>query len=219
MKPWVEVAGLNAPIEGIDPIWRREMEAVAADTGYLSAVGDRHWAFFNRNQPVLLVTFEVAANIRTRKSRLPEHHALAKANGWSELCLIAEGPTWWRDPAVYRYFDQLTDDAFLEDFDRVLFYGAGPGGYAAAAFSAAAPGAEVLLVNPRATLDPTIAGWDHRHRHARRFCFTDRYGFAPDMTEGAGRVWLIHDPQNRLDAMHAALFQRPGHAAFRPPYR
>jgi hypothetical protein len=82
-------------------------------------------------------------------------------------------------------------------------------GYAAAAFSIAAPGAELVLVAPRATQDPTRAGWDTRHRAARRIDFTDRYGYAPDMIESAEKVWLIHDPLNPPDAMHAALFQRP----------
>ncbi|MFZ1482516.1 MAG: hypothetical protein WAT25_17290, partial [Paracoccaceae bacterium] len=53
------------------------------------------------------------------------------------------------------------------------------------------------------------AGWDRRHMAARRFDFTSRYGYAPDMTEGAAHVWLVHDPLNPVDAMHAALFRNP----------
>jgi hypothetical protein len=67
----------------------------------------------------------------------------------------------------------------------------------------------VLAVAPRATLDPAVAGWDRRHLKARRFDFTSRYGYAPDMTEGAAHVWLVHDPQHAPDAMHAALFRAP----------
>jgi hypothetical protein len=147
--------------------------------------------------------------VRDRAGNLPEHYALAKDRGWSMLTILAEGETWWRDPAVFRYFDRLADDGFLEDFDRVVFYGAGVAGYAAAAYSITAPGAELVLIAPRATLDPALAGWDSRHRVARRINFRSRYGYAPDMTESASRVWLIHDPLHRPDAMHAALFQRP----------
>ena len=113
-----------------------------------------------------------------------EHRA---AGGWSHLCLIAEGDTWFRDPAVYAYFDRLVDDAFFEDFDHVLFYGAGMAGYAACAYSVAAPGAQVLALNPRATLDPAAGRWDDRDRAARRLDFTSRYGYAPDMLEGAAQ--------------------------------
>lgn len=58
-----------------------------------------------------------------------------------------------------------------EDFDRVVFYGAGAAGYAAAAYSITAPQAELVLIAPRATLDPGLAGWDERHRIARRINF------------------------------------------------
>lgn len=194
---------------GDAPDWQHAMLAIAEGDGDFLPLGDRHFAFFAEERPRLLVTFEDAAAVRDRDDHLPEHFALAKARGWSILTILAEGETWWRDPAVFRYFDRLSDDGFLEDFDRVVFYGAGPAGYAAAAYSITAPGAELVLVAPRATLDPTLAGWDERHRIARRINFRGRYGYAPDMTESASQVWLIHDPLHHPDAMHAALFQRP----------
>jgi hypothetical protein len=200
------------------PDWQRAMLAIAEGDGDFLPLGDRHYAFFAEEQPVLLVTFEDAAALREREDNLPEHFALAKSRGWSLLTILAEGETWWRDPAVFAYFDRLADDGFLEDFDRVIFYGAGPAGYAAAAFSITAPGAELVLISPRATLDPAIAGWEDRHRIARRINFRSRFGYAPDMTESASRVWLIHDPLHRPDAMHAALFQRPWVVPLRARY-
>jgi len=191
------------------PDWQQPMLAIAAKDGDFLPLGNRHWAFFAEDRPILLVTFETAAALRDREDHLPEHFALARARGWSLLTILAEGETWWRDPAVFEYFDRLADDGFLEDFDRVVFYGAGAAGYAAAAFSITAPGAELVLVAPRATLDPAQAGWDDRHRRARRISFRDRYGYAPEMTDSAAQVWLIHDPLHKPDAMHAALFHRP----------
>lgn len=189
--------------------WLAAMDAVAEEDGYLEPLGKRHWAFFAETGPELLVTFERAEAIRAREDRMPEAWALAKENGWSLLTIIAEGETFWRDPRVWGYFDRMVDDAFFDDFDRVLFHGAGDGGYAAAAYVVAAPGARALLVAPRATMDPAIAGFDRRHIGARRLDWSSRYGYAPDMTEGASRVWLVHDPLNAMDAAHAALFRRP----------
>lgn len=200
---------LDLPPETGPAGWLTAMDAIAEDDGYLEPLGRRHWAFFAENAPTLLVTFETAASIRASKDNLPQGYALASSRGWSHLCIICDGPTWYRDRAVYGYFDRLVDDAFFEDFDRVLFYGADMGGYAATAFSVVAPGAAVVAIAPRATQDPARAGWDSRDRAARRLCFTDRYGYAPDMTEGTGQVWLIHDPLHAPDAMHAALFARP----------
>jgi hypothetical protein len=193
--------------------WRLRIDRAGDEAGYFQTLGDRHFAFFSDEGSTLLVTFESAASIRARGDGLPAGLEIAGARGWSHLCLIAEGDTWYRDAAVYRYMDRLVDDAFFEDFDRVVFYGAGMGGYAAAAYSVAAPGSTVVALRPVATLNPALAGWDTRFVSARRLCFTDRYGFAPDMTEGAGQVFVVFDPEVEADAMHAALFAKP-HVTF-----
>jgi hypothetical protein len=188
--------------------WLAILDRIAEDAGYLEPLGAHHWAFFHDDGPVMLVTFETVETIRARPDQMPFGWAVARARGWSHLCIIADGDTWWRDPRVWGYMDRLVDDAFFEDFDRVCFFGAGEAGYAAAAYSVAAPGATVLAIRPRATIDPAVAGWDGRHRAARRLDFTSRYGFAPDMTEGAGQVFVLADPEEPLDAMHMALFRR-----------
>ncbi|MFE3837675.1 hypothetical protein [Pseudogemmobacter sonorensis] len=191
------------------PGWLLAMDGVAEEDGYLERLGADHRAFFAETGPVLLVTFERAEEIRARDGNMPATWEIARANGWSLLTLIAEGETFWRAPEVWGFFDRLVDDAFFDDFDRVLFHGSGPAGYAAAAYMVAAPGAAALLVSPRATLEPAITGWDRRHLKARRLDFTSRYGYAPDMTEGASKLWLVHDPMSDMDAAHAALFRRP----------
>ena len=187
--------------------WLSLMDQIGEDAGYFEPLGAHHWAFFVDEKPTLLVSFEQMADIMARPGQMPMGHDIAKEKGWSHLCLIADGDTYYRDPRVYGYFDRLVDDAFFEDFDSVLFLGAGVQGYAAAAFSVAAPGTTVIAMSPRATLSPDVAGWDKRAVKARRLDFTSRYGFAPDMIEGAGRVFILHDPEIAEDAMHAALFR------------
>jgi hypothetical protein len=189
--------------------WLETIDAIGEEAGFFQTVGPRHWAFFADESPTLLVSFETIDSARSRPGQMPFLQPLAEKHDWSHLCLIADGPTFWRDKAVWAFFDRMVDDAFFEDFDRVLFYGAGMGGYAAAAYAVAAPGANVLLAAPRATMDPAVTGWDIRDRAARRFDFRSRYGYAPDMIEGAAKVFLAFDPQERADAMHAALFRGP----------
>mgnify|MGYP006172564255 CR=1 FL=1 len=178
--------------------WLARMEEICEDSGYFDPLGAQHWAFFADEGTTLLVTFEQLDSIRATPTQMPMGTTLAAEKGWSHLCLIAEGETWYRDPLVYRYFDRLVDDAFFEDFDRVVFYGAGMGGYAATAFSVCAPGASVVALQPRATLDPTIAVWDKRHLAQRWRDFTSRFGYAPDMIEGTGE-----DPAPVLAEFHA----------------
>ncbi|MCE6959039.1 phosphoadenosine phosphosulfate reductase [Cereibacter sphaeroides] len=190
--------------------WLELVDRIGDEVGYFQSLGPRHWAFFRDDGPILVVSFETLEAIRAQgPGQLPLGDCVARAEGWSHLCLIADGETWYRDAAVHRYFDRLVDDAFFEDFDRIVFYGAGMGGYAACAFSPTAPAATVIAVTPRATLEPAVAGWDPRHRTLRRLDFTDRYGYAPDMVEGTGEVFLLFDPAEPLDAMHAALFRGP----------
>ncbi|PJF10682.1 phosphoadenosine phosphosulfate reductase [Pseudorhodobacter sp. MZDSW-24AT] len=197
--------------------WLAMMDEIGEEAGYFQALGARHWAFFVDESPTMLVSFEQAGDILSRPGQMPLGHDIAKDKGWSHLCLIADGDTWYRDPRVYGYFDRLVDDAFFEDFDSVLFMGSGVQGYAAAAFSVAAPGATVLALSPRATLKPDMAGWDKRAVKARKLDFTSRYGYAPDMIEGAARVYILHDPDVTEDAMHAALFRGPHVTQLRCP--
>lgn len=185
------------------------LDELTADEGHFEPLGTRHWALFEDHGTTLLVSFEQLDAILARENGMPWGHAIAVERGWSHLCLIADGETHFRDTAIYRHFDRLVDDAFFEDFDQVLFYGHGIGGHAACAFAVAAPGAHVLALNPVATLTGAEAGWDQRRRAARRLDFTTRYGYAPDMLDGAGKVVVVHDLTMREEAMHSALFRAP----------
>jgi hypothetical protein len=193
-----------------DTDWLDIMDEIGDEAGYFERVGHRHSSFFSDMGTTLLVSFETLAGVRgAGGGQMPLGYQIAAPRGWSSLSILAHGDTWFRDPAVYGYFDRLIDDAFFEDFDHVVFYGAGMGGYAAAAFSVAAPGCTVLTMAPQATLDTDLADWDQRFRKARRLDFSSRFGFAPDMCEGADRVFIVYDPIQQVDAVHAAMFRGP----------
>lgn len=200
----------NAMRELNDSDWLRRIEDLGESEGYYEPLGAAHHALFADRGPVLLVSFEARTTIRARDdAQLPYGFTLAESAGHSSLTLICDHESWFRDGAIFAYFDRLIDEGFFEDFDRVVFYGAGSGGYAAAAYSVAAPGATVVAIAPQATLAPRLAGWDERFPEARRLDFSSRYGFAPDMLEGVGAGFVIYDPAIRPEAMHAALFARP----------
>ena len=198
--------------------WLALIDLIGEEEGHFHTVGTRHWALLVEDSPTLIVSFETVQQARARVGQMPLAHHVAASKGWSHLCLIADGQTWYRDPAVHAYFDRLVDDAFFEDFDNILFYGAGPSAYAACAYSVAAPGSRVLALNPVATLDPAVAGWDDRFTADRKLDFTARYGYAPDMVEGCAALALIFDPRQKPDAMHAALFRAPYATALRVRY-
>lgn len=193
-----------------DAEWLARLDRLGAREGFFAKLGEDHAALFVRRKDTLIVTFETSEAVMRRElDQMPFGMTVSDMRDCSHLCLIARRDTWYRAPEIYQFFDSLVDEAFFEDFERVVFFGAGMAGYAAAAFSVAAPGATVLLVQPQATLDPTLAGWDTRFTEYRRLNFTDRYGFAPDMTDGARQVYVIFDPEQTYDAMHASLFNKP----------
>ncbi len=200
---------LNTSLADLDKAaWKAGLTEIAEDCGMFQPLGPHHFATFVDEGDTLLVTFETVAGIRSLSDdALPLGFELVRRKGWSHLCIISDGDTWFRDPLLYGFFDRLIDDGFFEDFDRVVFYGAGPCAYAAAAYSVASPGATVLAIQPQATLDPRMTEWDNRFPEMRRVSFTDRYGYAPDMLEPAAQAFVLYDPRVQLDAMHATLFQ------------
>lgn len=210
-------ATIDTPLGGLKKAeWFARVAEITEETGYLEALGKRHAAAFIDEGSTLIVTFETLAGIQSLSENAhPIGWELVRRHGWSHLCLISDGDTWFRDRKIWGYFDRLIDDGFFEDFDQVIFYGAGPCGYAASAYSVVAPGATVLAVQPQATLDPRVTEWDERFRDFRRLDFTSRYGYAPDMLDAAQKAFVFYDPAERMDAMHAALFTRSNVTKFR----
>ncbi len=199
--------------------WKRAIEDLAEEHGAFQPLNDTHFAAFVEAGRTLLVTFEAIDTIRAAGDKCrPIGHELVVSAGWSHLAILSDTQSWFRDARVYGYFDRLIDDGFFEDFDRVVFYGAGAGGYAAAAFSVAAPGATVVVIQPHATMDPRMTEWDPRYPQARRLNFTDRFGYAPDMLDAADRGFVLYDPRQDVDAMHAALFERSNVTRLRLPF-
>lgn len=188
--------------------WIDRVDATCDDFGDVEPVGPAHKALFIDAGRTLLVTFESIAGIRRNNDEdAPLGWSFVDSHGWSSLTLLADAEAdWFRHSAIFGYFDRLIDDGFFDDFDQVLFYGAGAAGYAAAAYSVAAPDCNVLVIQPQATLDPVLTRWDTRFPATRRSDFTSRFGYAPRMVETAAQVWIVHDPSVIEDAMHASLF-------------
>jgi len=189
-----------------DALYTRLADDAGPD-GFFERLDEYHSAQFTDGSDTLLVCFESAETLEARGGT-PLARRVQDRAGVSQMTLLTAGATWFRAPAIYQFFDDLIDDGFFDDFARTIFYGAGPQGYAAAAFSVAAFEPELLLIQPQASLTPAIAGWDARFPQARRLDFTQRYGYAPRMAEAAKSGLVLFDPAVADDFAHAALFER-----------
>ncbi len=199
--------------------WFDALDDLAEEYGHYEPLGGNFAAAFIESGPKLLVTFENHSEIiANSEEHEPIGFRFVRAFGWSHLAIVARDDSWFRDEWIYRYIDRLIDDGFFEDFESVLFYGNHRGGYAATAYSVAAPGSRVLALRPVATLSPSIAGWDRRYMKDRRLDFTTRYGYAPAMVEGADRCYVISDPGVLEDSLHTALFTGTNTTRLRVPY-
>ncbi|CUH51104.1 hypothetical protein [Shimia marina] len=188
--------------------WKSNLKVIGAEQGFFEELGEQHSALYIKQGGTLIVTFENLDHVyEGGAERMPWGHGFVTSRGWSMLGLMAHDWTWYRDEAVFDFFDRLRADGFFEQFDKVVFYGASMGAYAAAVFSSAAPGATVICISPQATLDREVASWETRYRKAWRRDFNGRYGYAPDMLTAAKEVSIFYDPRMGTDAMHAALFR------------
>lgn len=189
--------------------WSDRILEIGAALGTSESLGDDHLAVFLEAGPNLIVTFEDGTKLRRKaKGAEPTGFSFTRRDGWSTLSILAKASSWFRDKAIFEYIDRLTDEGFFDNFDNVLFYGEHAGGYAACAYSVAAPGSTVLALSPFATLTPSIASFDPRTNKTKKVDFTSRYGYAPSMLDAAKSAFIVYSPRRRIEAIHASLFIR-----------
>lgn len=195
------------PATAGDPAWSEIARGLAGRDGFFRDLGGHSFLFMPRSSDTLVVTFDnLDLAMNKRDDRRPWGFSFIEKQGWSMLGVMAGGWTWYRDPLVWAEFDALRDSGFFARFKRVVFYGASMGGYAAAAFSAACPGADVVAISPQSTLDKSLVPWETRYRTAWGRDFSGPYGDAAQVSHAARRVILFHDPYEPLDSGHARRF-------------
>lgn len=205
----------EAPVS--DPGWAEIARGLAGPEGFYHDNGMHSFLFIPRGE-TLVVTFDnldIAMN--KREERRPWGYSFIEKQGWSMLGVMANGWTWYRDPWVFEQFDRLATEGFFRRFARVVFYGASMGGYAACAFAPAHPGADVVAISPQSTLDKALVPWETRYKTAWGRDFSGKYGDAAQASRAAGRVALIFDPYEPLDAGHADRFEGDNVMKLRAP--
>lgn len=182
-------------------------ELAGKDGWYRPGTNGHSFLYMPRSSDTLVVTFDnLDIAMTKREDRRPWGYSFIKEQGWSMLGVLAGGWTWYREKWVSDQFDKLKKEGFFKQFDRVVFYGASMGGYAACAFSAAAPGCDVVAISPQSTVDKDIVPWESRYKVVWDRDFSGKYGDAAKVSKKANRVSILYDPYEPLDAQHAARF-------------
>lgn len=210
--------GRAAEISNLDKATRlNRLAEIGKNHGYYKKLSKDYSALFVEESDTLVVSFDTTDRLhRPHSDGLPLGFAMVEDREVSLLSILGTREGWFRDPALYAFFDDLVDDGFFDHYDRIVFLGLGPMcGYAALAYSVVAPGAQVIATNPVATLDRSAAPFERRFKTAWRRDFTTRYGYAPLMVEAAQAVTLLYDPTDVMAAAHSALFQAPNVARYK----
>ncbi|MEX0303647.1 MAG: hypothetical protein AB3N24_14610, partial [Leisingera sp.] len=190
------------PAEG----WAEVAAELAGRDGFFTDLSEHSFLYVPRGD-TLVVTFDnLDIAMTKREERRPWGYGFIEAQGWSMLGVMANGWTWFRHQEVTAKFEELRDSGFFEQFKRVVFYGASMGGYAAAAFAAAAPGSTVFSISPQSTLDKTLVPWEMRYKKVWERDFSGPFGDAAEVSRAAGDVHIMFDPYVAPDAAHAARF-------------
>lgn len=207
-------AAAKAPEDGS---WAAIATTLARQDGFFRDSPDHSFLFIRRSD-TLVVTFDnLDIAMGKREDRRPWGFSFIEKQGWSMLGVMANGWTWYRDPWVWQQFDDLRDAGFFSQFKRVVFYGASMGGYAACAFVAACPGADVVAISPQSTLDKAMVPWETRYHTAWGRDYSGPYGDAAQASRAAGRVFLLYDPYEPLDTGHADRFTGANVVKLRAP--
>ncbi|WP_157971213.1 glycosyltransferase family 61 protein [Pseudogemmobacter bohemicus] len=158
---------------------------------------------------VLMVTFDNVTSIGAHEPHQPWLLGRAIKMDVSILGILASRRDWYRNADAQQMITDLREAGFFERFRRVVFIGTSMGAFAALSLSALVPGVEVVAFSPQSTLARDLAPFDTRYPHpTKSYDWQDLplRDAAASLT-AAARVWLIYDPFNPTDRLHANRFQ------------
>lgn len=200
-----------------DPGWPQIARRLAGASGFFRDNGRHSFLHIPRGRTLVVSFDNLDITMTKREDRRPWGFDFIARQGWSMLGVMSNGWTWYRDPWVSDQFDTLAAEGFFAGFERVVFYGASMGGYAAAAFSGAAPGADVVAISPQSTVEKAVVPWESRYKAVWGADFSGKYGDAAQVSGAARRVTILYDPYEPLDAGHADRFTLPNAVTLRCP--
>lgn len=115
---------------------------------------------------------------------------------------------WFRSRNLVFFLEQLA--TMLSPFKRRLGYGLSRGGFAVGAFAKLLKLDQVLFFHPVSTKNTTLVPWDNRSSTelAQQFDWQSDYN---DLDLGQAKGYIIYDPTNKIDRLHAKRYPQLTH--------
>lgn len=170
------------------------------------------YEFIDINQPLLFTFSPAGTNVQEHDLHsdfAPWGFHLAQKQKVNIISFQHLGKSnWFRSRNLIYFLEQLSN--LLSPFKCRLGYGLSRGGFAIGAFAKLLKLEQVLLFHPVSTKNQSIAPWDDRSSTeiAQQF---DWQGDYHDLDLGEAKGYIIYDPTNRIDRLHAKRYKQLTH--------
>lgn len=199
--------GDDIAVQDLAPQWLIDSRRSPHRYGFYHALGQHALQFTDRGNERLVISFDNLSSAREDAiARDPWGYGFVAKNGWSQLGVLAFTPSWFRDKELINALERLAGMGFFKRFKSITMTGTSMGGYAACAFSALAPGCNVVAFSPQSTLNSDLVPWEYRFQAARKVDWNGKYADATQHVGQADKVWLIYDPNLEDDRQHIDRF-------------
>ena len=186
------------------PLWYQHIYPGGPHTGFYEAMQDHVLVYVHRSPKTLVVTFDNLSQAGgAYLNRDPWAAKFVSDEGHSHLGVMANGPTWFRDPQLIARLEALRDEGFFARYDTIAMTGTSMGAFGALTFSRLAPGARVIAFSPQSTLRRDLVPWEHRFVKSQLQDWTLPYSDAAEGLAEASKIYLFYDPFDKNDTRQA----------------
>lgn len=170
------------------------------------------YQFVDLNKPLLFTFSPAGTNLQEQdldSNFSPWGYRLAQKQGVNIIAFQHLGKSnWFRSRNLIFFLEQLS--TLLSPFQSRLGYGLSRGGFAVGAFANLLKLNQVLLFYPVSTKNQQIVPWDNRSstQLAQQY---DWQGDYHDLDLGDAKGYIIYDPTNQIDRLHAKRYAQLTH--------
>lgn len=170
------------------------------------------YEFVDLNKPLLFTFSPAGTNLQQQDLHsdfAPWGYSLAHKQNINVISFQHLGKSnWFRSRNLIFFLEQLS--TLLAPFESRLGYGLSRGGFAIGAFAKLLQLDQVLLFHPVSTKNKDLVPWDDRSSTdiAQQF---DWQGDYHDLDLGDAQGYIIYDPTNKIDRLHAKRYPELTH--------
>ena len=170
------------------------------------------YEFVDLNKPLLFTFSPAGTNLQQQDLHsdfAPWGYSLAQKQNVNIISFQHLGKSnWFRSRNLIFFLEQLS--TLLAPFESRLGYGLSRGGFAIGAFAKLLQLDQVLLFHPVSTKNKDLVPWDDRSSTdiAQQFNWQGDYH---DLDIGNAQGYIIYDPTNKIDRLHAKRYPQLTH--------